>query len=196
MLLLGSCTHDGYDTYETDNTALAVQQTSGKPARTDLAYIAQQLTSSYNGLNDSTDGTLYQKIVLLDSASLYVPLFTALKPTGFMLPSTTEAQVFITGYSMAYSSLDVSAQMYGYFDTITETTEVDYAALADTIERDTFLTNSEKTQLQFIVTYLNEGGPIIDESWKKRNIVAVIKGFEKSSANAVFNVALVAVTNE
>lgn len=168
----------------------------GKPVRTDLAFIAQQLTTSYSTHFNDNDTTLSQKIVLLDSASLYVPLFTSLKPTGFILPTVAEADLFLTHYQSSYINLNVSTQMKLYLGILVAANNVDYTTLADTINIDTILTSTEKMQLQFIVSYLHEtdGDPIEDDSWTRKRIVAAIKGFEKSSANAVFNIALVKIT--
>lgn len=181
----------GMNTFETADYAV-----QGKPARTDLAFIAQQLTTSYSTHFNNNDTTISQKIVLLDSASLYVPLFTFLKPTGFVLPTVTEADLFLTHYQSGYVNLNVSTQMKSYLGILVAANNVNYTTLADTINIDTILTSTEKMELQFIVSYLHDtdGDPIEDDSWTRKRIVAAIKGFEKSSANAVFNMALVKIT--
>lgn len=167
----------------------------GKPGRTDLAFIAQQLATSYSTNFDDTGTTLSRKIILMDAASLYVPLFISLKPVGFTLPTSSEANVFLTDYNAAYASLNVSPKMKMYLDSLVTTNNVDYTTLASTINTDLVLTSIEKVQLQFIVTYLGDtyNDPIEDGSWSKKNIVAAMNGFAKSSANAVFNVALVKI---
>src|SRR6218665_2680332 len=63
--------------HSSDTSVIALQ---GKPGRTDLAFITQQLIAGYSTQFDDTNKTLSQKIVLLDSASLYAPLFSSLKP--------------------------------------------------------------------------------------------------------------------
>lgn len=180
------------DKHSSDASSNSVQ---GKPARTDLAFITQQLTASYSTHVDDTSTTTSQKIVLLDSASLYVPLFSSLKPAGFTLPTATEAALFLTDYQNSYINLSVSSLMKSYLDTLVTTDAVDYIVLTETINTDISLTATEKGQLRFIVTYLseNDGDPIEDVTWSKKNIVAAVHGFSKSSANAVFNMALVKV---
>ncbi len=196
LFMLMACDVGDYEQNPTINladTVVAAEQ--GKPARTDLAFIAQQLATSYSTNFDDTDTTLSQKIVLLDSASLYVPLFISLKPAGFGLPSATEAASFLTGYDYSYTNLNVSLQMKSYLNVLLATDVVDYTTLLAAINTDSSLTTTEKEQLQFIVTYINDtkGDPIEDDSWSKKNIVAAVHGFAKSSANAMFNVALVKV---
>ena len=178
----------------TDTSAIAVQ---GKPARTDLAFVAQQLSVGYSTHFDDNNPTLSQKIVLLDSASMYVPLFSSLKPVDFVLPTTTEADFFLTDYQDFYVSLNVSSQMRSYLDALVSTNNINYLVFADMIQEDLTLTTTEKIQLQFIVTYLSDtaGDPIEDDTWTKKNIVAAVHGFAKSSANAVFNVALVKIAH-
>lgn len=199
LFFLMACDAEDYEQYpsmhSSDTSGIAAQ---GKPAQIDLAFITQQLCASYSTHFDDNNTTLSQKIVLLESASLYVPLFTSLKPVGFVLPTTTEAAMFVTDYEDFYENLNVSPQMTGYFDTIAETQDVDYLVLADTVQTDIILTPTEKMQLQFIITYLYEtkGDPIEDDTWTKKNIVAAVKGFEKSPANAVFNVALVKIAQQ
>jgi len=178
--------------YSSDKSGVTMQ---GKPAQTDLAFITQQLIAGYSTQFDDNNTTLSQKIVLLDSASLYVPLFSSLKPAGFVLPTTTEAAFFLTDYEDSYINMNVSSQMRSYLDVLVATDVVDYILLADTIQADLTLTSTQKIQMQFIVTYLSDtaGDPIEDDTWTKKNIVAAIHGFDKSSANAVFNVALVKI---
>ena len=196
LFMFMACDTGDYDTnihtHSSDMVSIADQ---GKPARTDLAFIAQQLTASYLTHVDDTSTTTSQKIVLLDSASLYVPLFSSLKPAGFTLPTATEATLFLTEYQDSYINLSVSSQMKSYLDTLVISDVVDYIVLTATINSDISLTDTEKVQLLFIVTYLseNDGDPIEDVTWSKKNIVAAVQGFSKSSANAVFNVALVKV---
>jgi len=200
VFILLACDTDGYEPNQPadTNSTTADNNLQTKAVATDLSFITQQLTDSYLMLVDDTDSTLAQKIMLLDSVSLSVPSFTAIKPQGFALPTTTEAGVFLTAYVDSYSNLNLSSAMISYLDELLQTEDVDYIGLIDTIQADLVLTSQEKIQLHFIVTYLsdNTGGPIIDGSWKKKNIIAAIKGFEKSSANAVFNVALVKITQQ
>lgn len=199
LFMFMACDTGDYDTnihtHSSDMVSIADQ---GKPARTDLAFIAQQLTASYLTHVDDTSTTTSQKIVLLDSASLYVPLFSSLKPAGFTLPTATEATLFLTEYQDSYINLSVSSQMKSYLDTLVISDVVDYIVLTATINSDISLTDTEKVQLLFIVTYLseNDGDPIEDVTWSKKNIVAAVQGFSKSSANAVFNVALVKVAQQ
>ena len=198
--LLLSCTLNGVD-----NEVIIIESTpnnndniSEKPAPTDLAIITQQLTNSYK-LNFNDSGmSLSQKINLLDSAALYVPSFTTLKPVDFILPDVTEAYVYLNNHNTAYTTLNVSVNMKGYLDMIVQTSVSDYYLLLQAIQIDSLLTTNEKENLKFIIIYLQDTAPSldgepIDQSWKRRNIVAAIKGFEKSNANAVFNVALVSV---
>jgi len=201
LFILMAC--DAGDYEQAPNTFIHSSETSGtsvqgKPARTDLAFITQQLTAGYVTYFDDRDTTLSQKIVLLDSASLYVPLFTSLKPVGFSLPTATEAAFFLTDYEDSYTALNVSLQMRSYLDTLIGSQSIDYIVLADTIQADLNLTSTEKLQLQFIVIYLGDtyNDPIEDDSWTKKRIVAAVRGFTKSSANAVFNVALVQITQQ
>ena len=73
--------------------------------------------------------------------------------------------------------------------------DAEYDVILNTLQNDELLTTAEKEQLQFIVMYISEtAGEPSDGIWKKRNIVAAIKGFEKSTVNALFNVALVEVS--
>lgn len=199
LFMLMACDAGDYEQNPTANLAdTVVTAEQGKPARTDLAFIAQQLATSYSTNFDDTATTLSQKIVLLDSASIDVPLFTSLKPVGFALPTANEANSFLTDYDDSYANLNVSLRMRSYLDVLVTTDEVDYLILADTINADANLTTTEKEQLQFIATYINDtkGDPIEDDSWSKKNIVAAVHGFAKSTANAVFNVALVQITQQ
>lgn len=201
LFMLMACDAGHYEqdsnigTHTSEISATSVQ---GKPAQTDLVFIVQQLTTSYSTNFADTDTTLFQKIVLLDSASIDVPLFTSLKPVEFALPTANEANSFLTDYDDSYANLNVSLRMRSYLDVLVTTDEVDYLILADTINADANLTTTEKEQLQFIATYINDtkGDPIEDDSWSKKNIVAAVHGFAKSSANAVFNVALVKITQQ
>ena len=181
----------------THSSGISDISVQGKPGRTDLAFIAQQLATSYSTNFDGTGTTLSQKIVLLDSASLYAPLFSSLKPIGFTLPTATEATLFLTDYENSYINMNVSTQVRSYLDVLVATDDVDYILLADMIQADLTLTSTQKIQLQFIVTYLSDtaGDPIEDDTWTRKNIVAAIHGFDKSSANTVFNVALVKITH-
>lgn len=197
LFMLIACDAGDYEQNHTTNLAdTAGTAEQGKPARTDLAFIAQQLATSYSANIDDIDTTLSQKIVLLDSASLYVPLFSSLKPVDFTLPTATEATSFLTDYDDSYVNMNVSLQMRSYLDVLVTADVLDYTTLAATIDADIILTPTEKMQLQFIVTYMRDsaGDPIEDVTWSKKNIVAAVQGLSKSSANAVFNVALVKVT--
>jgi len=198
--LLLSCTLDGEDNEVSiiESTPNNNDNLSGKPARTDLAFITQQLTNSYKVNFNDSDLSLGQKINLLDSAALYVPLFTTLKPVDFTLPDVTDAYIYLNNHNTAYTTLNVSVSMKGYLDLIVQTGVSDYYLVLQAIQIDSLLTTNEKENLKFIIVYLQDTAPSangepIDQSWKKRNIVAAIKGFEKSNANAVFNVALVSV---
>lgn len=194
-----SCTFDESDykpdTVENSQTEINL---SGKPARTDLAFITQQLTYSYKVNFNDSGMSLGQKINLLDSAGMSVPLFVALRPVNYTLPEVVDAQIYLNNYITAYTNLNVSLKMKGYLNSVIETDVSDYYLIMQALEIDSLLTINEKERLQFIVTYLQDtansvyGGPK-DESWKRRNIVAAIQGFETSNANAVFNVALVSI---
>lgn len=199
VFMLLACDAEDYEQNLTANSLdMADTAIQDKPARTDLAFITQQLTTSYSTHFAGTDGTISQKIVLLDSASLYVPLFSSLKPVGFILPTETQAEFFLTDYEDSYVNLKVSSQMRSYLDVLVGMDALDYNMLTDTIHADFVLTSAEKVQLQFIVTCLIDaaGDPIEDVTWTKKRIVAAIIGFEKSNANAVFNVALVKIIHE
>lgn len=175
---------------QVDNTNHAA-----KPSRTDWAFIAGQLVQSYTNNYGTMSGTLAQKIVRLDSASMNVALYNDLKPLNFAVPTTTEAQFFLTNYESAYNNLSVSVNMQSYFNALLQY-NANYTMILNSLQNDTFLTTVEKEQLQFVVNYINDtAGLPNDDLWKKRNIVAAVKGFEKSTANALFNVALVAVSN-
>lgn len=166
-----------------------------KPPRTDWAFIAAQLVQSYTNNYDATSGTLAQKIARLDSASINVALYSDLKPLNFAVPTITEAQFFLTNYESAYSNLSVSVNMQSYLNALLQY-DANYDMILNSLQNDAFLTTVEKEQLQFIMMYINDtAGLPNDDLWKKRNIVAAVKGFEKSTANALFNVALVAVSN-
>lgn len=200
LFMLIACNVDDYEQEIITETQSANESDTflkGKAARIDLAFIVQELTNSYDIHFNNNNATLSQKIVLLDSASMYVPLFTSLKPVGFALPTATEAAFFITSYEDSYENLNVSLQMMSYLDILTSMQSVDFTILQNTIQADGVLTPNEKMQLEFIVTYFHEtyGGPIEDDSWSKKRIVAAVKGFEKSKANAVFNMALVKISN-
>ncbi|MEG1230182.1 MAG: hypothetical protein RSD71_15935, partial [Flavobacterium sp.] len=121
LFMLMACNAGDYEqdpnmgAHPSETSDISVQ---GKPARTDLAFIAQQLAAGYSTHFNDSDATLSQKIVLLDSASLYVPLFTSLKPVGFSLPTAAEADFFLTDYEDSYTTLNVSLQMRSYLDTL------------------------------------------------------------------------------
>src|SRR5690606_35417990 len=111
-----SCTLDdeNYEVTTVENPQVKINNFLGKPARTDLAFITQQLTNSYKVNFNDSDLSLGQKINLLDSAALYVPLFTALKPANFTLPDVTNSQVYLNNYNTVYNTLNVSVKMKGY----------------------------------------------------------------------------------
>lgn len=196
VFMLMACDAGDYEQNLAANPPYMVGTTmQGKPARTDLAFITQQLTTSYSTYFEGRDATLSQKVILLDSASLYVPLFSSLKPVGFTLPTEAQVEFFLTNYEESYVNLSVSSQMRSYLDILVGTDSVNYNMLADMIHADSVLTSAEKMQLHFIVTYIidTDGDPIEDVTWTKKRIVAAVSGFEKSKANAVFNVALVKI---
>ena len=192
---------DSYNEVNTvENTQVQINNPLAKPSRTDLAFITQQLTNSYKANFNDSDIPLTQKINLLDSATVYVPLFAEIKPVNFAVPDVEDIQVFLNNYNTAYTNLNVSVDVRDYLDLIVQTEVADYNLLLQSIETDLYLNTYEKHNLQFIVIYMQDtvnavyGGPK-DESWKKRNIVAAVKGFETSNANAVFNVALLSIVN-
>lgn len=196
--MLFACNNDENQHFENSNTNLAYTSNMlfGQSVRTDLAFITQQLITSYITSNNSNNSLLTQKIELLDSASLSVPLFISLKPLNFLLPTTTEAEVYLNHFENSYENLNVSAQMLEYLNAIVLAENVNHEVLMNSVQEDVLLNMTEKMQLEFILTYLHEnsGGPIDDDSWSKKNIVAAVKGFEKSNANAVFNVSLIKIT--
>ncbi|UUV20266.1 hypothetical protein [Paenimyroides aestuarii] len=167
---------------------------TAKPARTDWAFIAGQLVQSYtNNYSTTSNSTLAEKIVRLDSASMQVVLYNDLKPLNFSAPTTSEAQVFLTNYETAYNNLDVSVTMKSYLTAFLQENP-NYDILLTTIERDILLTLTEKKQLRFIAMWLvDTTTPPEVDIWKKRKILAAVKGFEQSTANALFNVALVEI---
>lgn len=168
---------------------------AAKPPRTDWAFIAGQLVQSYTNNYGTTSATLAQKIVRLDSASMNVALYNDLKPLNFVLPTTTDAQVFLVNYETAYNNLDVSVTMKSYLTAFLQENP-NYDVLLNALSNETMLTQDEERQLRFIAMWLVDSAtPPEEDIWRKRKIVAAVKGFEKSTANALFNVALVAVSN-
>ncbi|WCM43277.1 hypothetical protein MG290_06355 [Flavobacterium sp. CBA20B-1] len=106
LICIAACSFTDEEQF-VDSSQVPNNNHTAKPARTDWAFIAGQLVQSYtNNYSSTSNSTLAEKIVRLDSASMQVLLYNDLKPLNFSAPTTTEAQVFLTNYETAYNNLE------------------------------------------------------------------------------------------
>ena len=161
-----------------------------------LNTIVSQLVSGYTvAVSGNTPATLTQKITLLDSVSLQNTAFLQIKPVGYTVIGTTKAQLFLQNYSQEYTNLNASAAVRNYYELLIAN-ESDLSQLEDAITADNLLTTTEKQLLHFILNCLDSNPPPGngDDGWDKKMIVAAHLGFNESPAQAVFNVALLIVS--
>jgi hypothetical protein len=139
--------------------------------------------------------TLQHKIDLLDSIAFQNSSFIAIKPSNYIKISKVEADEFLADAESSYDDLSVSGEMVTYLDTILDSKNRT-SALRYKIRTDTVLTDLEKNTLFFILDRVKVESGYHDPTWDKKNIVGIVKGYQNSPAQAVFNAALIKVCQE
>ncbi len=197
MLML-SCTNDfDESTPKQEEQANVISNKTTNSVSINLNNIVTELVTTYKvvyGTNPNI--TLSQKIALLQKVSNENINFVEIRPADFNVPSEDEAKKFIVNYDVEYNRLNISTKVKTYFNTILEIGNDNvWSDLLSTVAADDQLTINEKNLLNFTLSNFNDHNGNKDNDWKKRMIVAGTLGFEKSSANAVFNVAIVEINN-
>lgn len=198
FFLTVACSSDFDETAETVETVSLEQVTTYnvQAAAVSLPAVVSQLAAGYTAAaGGNVPTTLLQKITLLDSVSLQNTAFLQIKPVGYTVIGTTKAQLFLQNYSQEYTNLNASAAVRNYYELLIAN-ESDLSQLEDAITADNLLTTTEKQLLHFILNCLDSNPPPGngDDGWDKKMIVAAHLGFNESPAQAVFNVALLIVS--
>lgn len=190
-MLLFSCTSDFDESNEIQQEQPnIVSNMTTNSVSINLNQIVTQLVTTYKAVYISnSNNTLSQKIMLLEKVAIQNTNFTEVKPNNFTIPTEEEAKRFIVNYDLEYSNLNVSQSVKAYFNSILQY-DRNVSDLLYSINSDEQLNLTEKNLLIFTVNCLNDHNINGDNNWNKRMIVAATLGFEKSSANAVFNIAL------
>lgn len=137
--------------------------------------------------------TLQHKIDLLDSVALQNSSFISIKPSSYVKISKAEAGEFFA--ESGYDDLSISGAMALHLDTILNN-NYRTSVLRYKIRNDIVLTDLEKNTLFFILDRVRLESGYHDPLWDKRNIVGIVKGYQNSPAQAVFNAALIKVCQE
>jgi len=128
-----------------------------KSSLTYLAFITHQLANSYKANFNYSSMSVYEKIKILYSAALDVPLFTAMKPVNLKVPGLTNVQVlYLNNYNNFYSVFNVCEIMKGYIELIMQKDIAYYSSILQSIKINSRLTENEKSNLQFILTYIQD----------------------------------------
>ncbi|SFN54746.1 hypothetical protein SAMN05421741_10710 [Paenimyroides ummariense] len=194
MLML-SCTNDfDESTPKQEDQANVISNKTTNSVSINLNNIVTELVTTYKlAYGANSNNTLSQKIALLEKVSNENAKFAEIKPADFNVPTEVEVKKFLFNYDLEYNNLKVSQRVKTYFNSTLQY-ENNLNDLLYSISVDEQLSLNEKNLLIFTVNSLNDldGN---DFDWKRRRIVAATLGFEKSSANAVFNVALLKINN-
>lgn len=195
-MLLFSCTNDFDESVQNQQERPnVVSSMTTNSVSINLSKIVTQLVITYKSVNaENSNTTLSQKIIMLEKVSAENINFKEIKPADFSLPSEAVAKKFLFNYDLEYNNLKVSQRVKTYFNSILQY-DNNLNDLLYSINVDEQLSLNEKNLLNFAVNFLNDNNDNGDNHWKKRMIVAATLGFEKSSANAVFNVALLKINN-
>ncbi len=195
MLML-SCTNDfDESTPKQEEKANVISNKATNSVSINLNNIVTELVTTYKlAYGTNSNNTLSQKIALLEKVSNENVKFAEIKPADFNVPSEDEAKKFIVNYDVEYNRLNTSTKVKTYFNAILEAeSNTNLIDLLSVVAADDQLTINEKNLLSFTLNSLNDNNDNGDHHWKRRMIVAATLGFEKSSANAVFNVAIVEI---
>lgn len=195
-MLLFSCTND-FDEYvqnQQERTNVVSNMTTNSVS-INLSEIVTQLVTTYKYVNaENSNTTLSQKIVMLEKVSAENINFKEIKPADFSLLTEAGAKKFLFNYDLEYNNLIVTQDVKTYYNSILQY-DNNLNDLLYSISVDEQLSLNDKNLLIFTVNSLNDNNDNGDHHWKKKMIVAATLGFEKSSANAVFNVALLKINN-
>ena len=200
LSMCAACDSDADDTFATEKAITQNTPVVAAKQQTDLNKTVWQLVGTYKvHPNKDTMVSLQQKISLLDTIAGTNNDFLSLKPANYSVITPAEALLFTAEANISYPLLQVSEKVNTYFEQLLDT-KTNLAVLQATVAADTELTVAEQQQLQFVLAACNtneegDGDPDKGDIWKKRYIVAAVKGFEKSAAQAVFNVALATVAD-
>lgn len=197
MLML-SCTNDfDESTPRQEDQANIISNKTTNSVSINLSQIVTQLVETYQSVDGSNSFTLSEKIILLNIISSENINFFEIAPDDFSVPTEVETKKFIVNYDFEYNNLTVSQKVKTYFNAFLEIENDNvWADLLSSVAVDDELTINEKNLLNFTLnSFNNDPYKNGDPDWKKRMIVAGTLGFEKSSANAVFNVAIVEINN-
>ena len=196
MLML-SCTNDFDDsTPRQEDQANVISNKTINSVSSNLNNVVTELVTTYKlAYGTNSNNTLLQKIALLETVSNENTNFVEIKPADFNVPTEDDAKKFIFNYDVEYNRLNISTKVKTYFNAILEAeNNTNLIDLLSAVAADDQLTINEKNLLNFTLnSFNNDPYKNGDPDWKKRMIVAGTLGFEKSSANAVFNVAIVEI---
>lgn len=195
MLML-SCTNDFDESSpKQEDQAIEIANKTTNSVSINLNNIVTELVTTYKlAYGANSNNTLLQKIALLEKVSNENAKFAEIKPADFNVPTEEDAKKFIVNYDVEYNSLNTSTKVKTYFNAILEAeNNTNLIDLLSAVAADDQLTINEKNLLNFTLSNFNDHNRNKDNDWKKRMIVAGTLGFEKSSANAVFNVAIVEI---
>ena len=191
-----SCTNDfDESTPKQEEQANVISNKTTNSVSINLNNIVTELVTTYKLVyGTNSNNTLSQKIALLDKVSNENSNFVKIRPINFNI-TTEEAKRFIVNYDVEYNRLNISTKVETYFNDILEAeNNANLIDLLSAVAVDDQLTINEKNLLNFTLnSFNNDPYKNGDPDWKKRMIVAATLGFEKSSANAVFNVAIVEI---
>lgn len=190
-MLLFSCTNDFDESNEIQQEqSNVVSNMTTNSVSINLNQIVTQLVRTYKSIHTAnSNNTLSQKIILLEKVAIENTNFIEIRPVNFVTPNIVETQKFLINYDLEYKNIDVSPKVKTYFNSLLDY-DKDLSELLYSINADEQLNLSEKNLLIFTVNCLNDHNGNGDTNWNKRMIVAAVSGFKVSSANAVFNVAL------
>jgi len=196
MLML-SCTNDFDESFpKQEDQANVISDKTTNSVSINLNNIVTELVTTYKlAYGTNSNNTLLQEIALLEKVSNENANFVEIKPADYNVPSEDEAKKIIVNYDVEYNRLNISTKIKTYFNFILENGNDNWIDLLSAVAVDDQLTINEKNLLNFTLNSLNDNNDKGDHHWKRRMIVAATLGFEKSSANAVFNVALLKINN-
>ncbi|TDS62081.1 hypothetical protein [Myroides indicus] len=160
-----------------------------------LNNICEQIILEYENQIPIGTVTLQHKINLLNSIALQNNTFLMLNLSNYTKITAEEAGIFLTNAEWEYNQLDISEKMNSYLNIILSK-DYSFLMLRSDIDHDTFLTDLEKNTLFFILDRVRVELGYHDPTWDKRNIVGIVKGYQNSPAQAVFNAALIKICQE
>src|SRR5690606_15417187 len=142
FVLTVSCSQDFNDSVETVPLENYVTNSVQTNAAISLNSIVSQLVAGYHTATlSNVPTTLTKKITFLDSVSLQNTAFLQIKPAGYTLLNTTQAQRFLQSYEEEYTTLNTSRAVNDYFELIIAK-EDSLTTLMRWVSADTVLTNN------------------------------------------------------